>query len=135
MEAILNSEPSCADRLAPPQRLGVCPIYQVNIRAGRKALGSWGRPSPFKALGRLEEPITLSPNMAAKLMPFAHLANPYTRIILTDVFQEYCHKNDIGLTSPEYQGARELVLTLFHNGHRTVPHLKAALVAAIDRVR
>ena len=62
-------------------------------------------------------------------MPFAHITNPYKRIILTHVFQEYCQQNDIGPTSPEYQDARERILTLFENGHRTLPHLKAALGA------
>ena len=63
-------------------------------------------------------------------MPFAHLTNPYKRIILTHVLQEYCEQNEIEPNSSEYQEARELVLTLFQNGHRTLPHLKTALRVA-----
>ena len=33
--------------------------------------------------------------------------------------------------APNTEDERELILILFQNGHRTVPHLKAALVAAI----
>ena len=68
-------------------------------------------------------------------MPFDHITNPYKRIILTHVFEEYCQQNDIGPTSPEYQDARERILTLFQNGHRTVPHLKAALDVTNSRAR
>ena len=66
-------------------------------------------------------------------MPFDHITNPYKRTILTKVFQEYCNQNDILPTSPEYQDARERILTLFENGHRTLPHLKAALRVTMNR--
>jgi hypothetical protein len=68
-------------------------------------------------------------------VPFDHITNPYKRIILTHVFQEYCHQNDIQPNSSEYQDARERILVLFQKGHRTVPHLKAALGVTIDRAR
>jgi hypothetical protein len=68
-------------------------------------------------------------------VPFDHITNPYKRIILTHVFQEYCHQNDIPPNSSEYQDARERILTLFQKGHRTVPHLKAALGDTINRAR
>jgi hypothetical protein len=68
-------------------------------------------------------------------MPFSHVTNSYKRSILTDVFTGYCRQNGIEPTSPEYQDARELILILFQDGHRTVPHLKAALAAAMRRAR
>lgn len=68
-------------------------------------------------------------------MPFSHVTNSYKRLILADVFAGYCRQNGMEPTSPEYQDARELILILFQSGHRTVPHLKAALVAAIRRGR
>jgi hypothetical protein len=83
----------------------------------------------------LEGQIALSPSTGGSSIPFSHLSNPYTRIILTDVFTQYCRENDIAPNSPDYQDARELVLTLFQNGPRTVPHLKAALVGASRRAR
>ena len=68
-------------------------------------------------------------------MPFTHVTSSYKRSILTDAFEEYCRENAIQLQSPEYEDARELMLILFQNGHRTVPHLKKAAVAAIRSAR
>jgi|SoiMethySBSTD1v2_1073268.scaffolds.fasta_scaffold2983825_2 hypothetical protein len=68
-------------------------------------------------------------------MPFSHIVNVNKRSVLTLALEEYCWENAVRPASLEYRDARQVMLNLYQNGHRTVPHLKAAAVAAIRRQR
>ena len=70
-----------------------------------------------------------------KPVPFRDVPEPDKRSILTMALAEYCQENGIGPASPEYDGARELLIILYQNGHRNVADLVAAVRAAIQRER
>ena len=64
-------------------------------------------------------------------MPFAGIADPAQRAILTVVLEEICLAAGIEPQSPERDEAANFVMKLYWDGHRTAAELRSALNKAI----
>jgi hypothetical protein len=64
-------------------------------------------------------------------MPFTGLVDPEQLEVMSKVLNDHCASCGVEPSTPEYESAGYLVMSLFINGAQTVEELKAALEAAL----
>jgi hypothetical protein len=87
------------------------------------------RPVLNMAVGRLKEPITLSPNTGVSGVSFTGIYKPEQLSVLCRVLNDHCARSGIDPdpSNPDYEDASYLIMTLSRTGASTVEELKAAL--------
>jgi hypothetical protein len=93
------------------------------------------RPVLNMAVGRLKEPITLSPNTGVSGVSITGIYKPEQLSVLCKVLNDHCARSGIDPdpSSPEYEDASYLIMALSRTGASTVEELKAALDAVVAK--